>query len=85
MANSMTIIEPVLNHCAGRNAVLAVLLWNGSASDPALKLGLQYRPMNYTLVNGERVWKTNPVPQPVNIQALFAPYFSGPFAYYVVS
>jgi carbonic anhydrase len=69
----------------GHSAVLALLLWNGSANDPALQLGLQYRPTTYKLVEGERVWNTNQVPQSVNLQALFAPYLSGPFAYYVGS
>jgi carbonic anhydrase len=69
----------------GRSAVLALLLWNGTANDPALQLGLQYRPTQYIFEKGERVWTTNAVPQPVNLQTLFAPYLSGPFAYYVGS
>jgi hypothetical protein len=75
----------VRQYLPGRSAVLALLLWNGTANDPALQLGLQYRPTQYIFEKGERVWTTNAVPQPVNLQTLFAPYLSGPFAYYVVS
>ena len=65
--------------------MLAILLWNGNETDPALETALQYRPQSYTTVDGKRVWDTVPVPQPLDLQALFSPYVYGPFAYYVVS
>ena len=65
--------------------MLAILLWNGTETDPALETALQYRPQTYTTVDGERVWDTVPVPQPLDVQAIFSPYVNGPFAYYVVS
>ena len=60
-------------------------MWNGTTPDPALEIALQYEPTEYSFdATGERVWVTNKVPQPLNLETLFAPFLGGPFAYYMV-
>ena len=58
----------------------------GSTPDPGLEIALRYKPTEFTTVNAtHREWEPVDVPEPVNLQQLFAPFLAGPFANYEVS